>query len=366
MEPELIEDHNSLSTLFRDSFKKNEYACALIVDAAIRHRLKVDQIEGLSYIVSGNGREVFFHKHMAGQVSFGAMKIVHSKSITIEILNRRGIPTPRSKKFGKHQKKSALRFFNEVRTDRAVMKPVDSAYGKGVHTDIRERGDFEDAWSTISQRWGSVIVEQFVPGVECRYFVLGSKVLAVANRVPAHVIGDGISSVASLINQKNEAREQNVVLKSVPSDDLSARVLADQGLKMDSIPEVNRVVYLRKVSNFSQGGDSIDVTDEVDPSLKKLAINAVRAIPGLTYAGVDMIAEDHRRPLHGQTACILEINEYPGLAVHYFPSQGNARHIADAIIRHIFFRNNRVDPSWIPFDENLFMRRYRGLGSVSS
>ncbi len=230
MEQDLIKDYAALSSFLRNMGEKEYVSCALIIDAAIRHRLKVDHIEGLSYIVSGNGREVFFHKQMAGEISFGAMKIVHNKSITIKILNRRGIPTPRSKKFGKHQKNSALRFFNEVRTDRAVMKPVDSAYGKGVHTNIRERGDFEEAWSTISQRWGSVIVEQFVPGVECRYFVLGSKVLAVQNRVPAHVVGNGISSVASLINQKNEARKQNVALRAVTSDDLSVRVLADQGL----------------------------------------------------------------------------------------------------------------------------------------
>jgi cyanophycin synthetase len=367
MEQDLTQIHISRPTAFLKSVKARNYSCALIIDAAIRHRLEVHHIEGLSYVLSGNGREVFFHKQMAGQVAFGAMQIVHSKSITIEMLNRKGVPTPRSKRFGKHHKNDALRFFNEVRTDRAVMKPVDSGYGNGVHTDIRTRGDFEEAWSTISRKWGPVIVEEFVPGVECRYFVLGSKVLAVTNRVPAHVVGDGISSVASLIKQKNnEARTQNVALKPVPDDDLSVRALAEQGLDMSSIPEGSRIVYLRNVSNISQGGDSIDVTEAVHPSLKQLAIDAVRAIPGLVYAGLDMIAEDHHRPLQGQIARILEINDYPMLSMHHFPAQGTARPVADAIIRHIFFGDDPVDPSWIPFDQNLFVLRCFGPGSVRS
>jgi cyanophycin synthetase len=345
---------------FLKSVKARSYSCALIIDAALRHHLEVDHIDGLSYIVSGNGREVFFHEQMAGQISFGAVKIVKNKSLTIEILNRHGIPTPHSRRFRKHQKADALRFFNEVRTDRAVMKPVDAAHGNGVHTDIREQGDFEEAWSTIFERWRSVIVEEFVPGVECRYFVLDSNVLAVTRRVPAHVVGDGSSSVASLIRQKNnEERSQNVALKQVPDDDLSVRVLVEQGYDLGSIPEVNRIVYLRKVSNISQGGDSVDVTDEVDPSLKQLAVDALHAIPGLLYAGLDIIAEDHRRPLQGQTVRIIEINDYPMLSMHHFPAQGIARPVADAIIRHIFFGNDRVDLSWIPFDSDLFMQRCR-------
>jgi cyanophycin synthetase len=365
MEQDLTQNHIDRPIAFLKSVKARNYSCALIIDAAIRHRLEVDHIEGLSYIVSGNAREVFFHKQMADRISFGAVKIVMNKSLTIEILKRRGIPTPRSKRFRKHQKNDALRFFNEVRTDRAVMKPVDAAYGNGVHTDIREQGDFEEAWSTISQRWGSVIVEEFVPGVECRYFVVGSNVLAVTQRVPAHVVGDGISSVAGLIRQKNnEARRQNVALKRVPDDDLSARVLVEQGFDMDSIPQVNRIVYLRKVSNISQGGDSVDVTDEVDPSLKQLAVDALHAIPGLIYAGLDIIAEDHHRPLQGQTARIIEINDYPMLSMHHFPAQGTARPVADAIIRHIFFGDDRVDLSWIPFDGDLFMQRCRDPGPL--
>ncbi|MXQ13985.1 hypothetical protein [Microvirga makkahensis] len=365
MEQDLTRFHISRPAAFLKCVKARNYSCALIIDAAIRHHLEVHHIEGLSYVLSGNGREVFFHKQMAGQVAFGAMQIVQSKSITIQILNRKGIPTPRSKRFGKHQKNDALRFFNKVRTDRAVMKPVEAAYGKGVHTGIRTQGDFEEAWSTISRKWGSVIVEEFVPGVECRYFVLDSKVLAVTNRVPAHVVGDGISSVANLISQKNdEARTQNVALKPVPDDDLSARVLAEQGLDMSSVPEGKRIVYLRNVSNISQGGDSIDMTEAVHPSLKQLAIDAVRAIPGLIYAGLDMIAEDHRRPLQGQIARILEINDYPMLSMHHFPAQGTARPVADAVIRHIFFDDGPVDPSWIPFDQNLFMLRCFGPGSV--
>jgi D-alanine-D-alanine ligase-like ATP-grasp enzyme len=360
MEQDLTQNHLDRPIAFLKSVKARAYNCALIIDAAIRHHLEVDHLDGLSYMVSGNGREVFFNAQMAGQISFGATKIVEDKSLTIKILNRHGLPTPRSGRFRKHQKEDALRFFKEIRTDRAVMKPANAAHGHGVHTNIREQSDFEEAWSTIFARWRSVIVEEFVPGIECRYFVLDSKVLAVTCRVPAHVVGDGSSSIANLIRQKNnEERRQNVALEPVPDDDLSIRVLAEQGYGLDSIPELDRIVYLRKVSNISQGGDSVDVTDEVDPSIKQLAVDALHSIPGLLYTGLDIIAEDHRRPLQGQSVRIIEMNDYPMLSMHHFPAHGTVRPVADAIIRHLFFGNDQEDLNWLPFDRGVFMERCR-------
>jgi D-alanine-D-alanine ligase-like ATP-grasp enzyme len=107
------------------------------------------------------------------------------------------------------------------------------------------------------------------------------------------------------------------------------------------------------------------MTEEVDPSLKQLATDAAHATSGLMYARLDTIAEDHRRPLHVQTVCTLEINHHPMLSIHHLPAQGKARHVSDAIIRHIFFGDDRVDRTRIPFDENLFTQRCRGLVSAN-
>lgn len=59
-------------------------------------------------------------------------------------------------------------------------------------------------------------------------------------------------------------------------------------LNWDSVPEQDRVVYLRENSNISTGGDSIDVTDEMDSYYKDMAIKAAK-VADAKFCGVDII-----------------------------------------------------------------------------
>ena len=66
------------------------------------------------------------------------------------------------------------------------------------------------SWSDIStavkQIWASckqVIVERFIAGEDIRPFVIQGKMVAAARRIAANVIGDGFSSIESLIEKKN-------------------------------------------------------------------------------------------------------------------------------------------------------------------
>ena len=96
-------------------------------------------------------------------------------------------------------------------------------------------------------------------------------------------------------------------------------------------------IYLRNESSVSTGGDSIDVTDLVHPDLKKIAIKAVRAIPGLAYAGVDLMTnKDISKKPTKNSYIVLEINSSPGIDIHHFPFKGKSRDVAKGIIDILF------------------------------
>ena len=52
-------------------------------------------------------------------------------------------------------------------------------------------------------RAGIVVVESFITGKDYRILVVNNQVVAVAERVPAHVVGDGKHTVQELIDITN-------------------------------------------------------------------------------------------------------------------------------------------------------------------
>src|SRR5699024_10147325 len=106
-------------------------------------------------------------------------------------------------------------------------------------------------------------------------------------------------------------------------------MIADVGYTLESVLKKGERLYLRKVSNVTTGADPIDVTDQLTSEQKQIAINATKAIPGLTHCGVDMI-------INGQSGIILELNTRPGIGSHLFPIEGKARDIPKAIIDYYF------------------------------
>src|SRR5699024_10851535 len=105
------------------------------------------------------------------------------------------------------------------------------------------------------------------------------------------------------------------------------RVLAEVGYTLDAIPKKNELVFLREKSNLSTGGDAVDVTEQLTPEISQIAVDAGKAIPGLSHFGVDMIVSDDRKE-----GVILEVNSRPGIGGHLFPGEGEPKDFAKDII----------------------------------
>jgi cyanophycin synthetase len=106
-----------------------------------------------------------------------------------------------------------------------------------------------------------VIIETFLRGLDHRLLVVGGKLVAAAKRVPAHVVGDGSSTIGELVALVNEDPRRGVghekVLTRISLDAAAERMLAQRDMTVDSVPEAGDVVYLQPTANLSTGGTAV-------------------------------------------------------------------------------------------------------------
>ena len=133
------------------------------------------------------------------------------------------------------------------------------------------------------------MVERMVSGKDYRVLVVKGDVIAVAERVPAQVMGDGRHSVRELVQMTNADPRRGVghenVLTRITLDEQSVDLVARQGLSLDHVPAAGRPVRLKQTANMSTGGTSIDCTDEIHPDNAEIAVEAALAV-GLDVAGL--------------------------------------------------------------------------------
>jgi cyanophycin synthetase len=228
-----------------------------------------------------------------------------------------------------------------------VVKPQYGNQGRGVATNLRTQEQVIAAYAVAREEGKSIIVEKHAMGGDYRLLVIGDKLIAAAQRQPAHVCGDGTRTVQQLVDEVNSdprrGEDHATCLSKIPLDGVSLSVLAEQGFTIDSVPPAGQVVLIRRNANLSTGGTAADITNLVHPEVAARAIESARMI-GLDVAGVDVVCEDISRPLEEQGGVIVEVNAAPGLRMHLQPSSGTAKPVGEAIVSTIFAdgQNGRI------------------------
>lgn len=258
------------------------------------------------------------------------------KEATRMRLRRAGVPVPKGNTFVWGDFDAAREFVRRIGYP-VVVKPAMGVRGIGVVADIRDDEALEQAFRHLTESTlggTDFIVEQHVPGRDYRIVVVGEEVIGAILREPGSVTGDGQSTVAELIIAKNVARRGNPHLWGRPIKyDSTARFLLERaGITLTSVPEKDQQVLLSSTCSLSQGGDSIDVLDEMHPSVRDACIAAVRAVPGLGFCGVDFLLEDHTKPLDEQHAGICELNAHAAIGNCEYPLYGQGREVARTVI----------------------------------
>jgi|SRR5690625_537209 len=299
---------------------------------------------GRLFSLSSDNSTHYFFRTRGDKVTNKAVEIGSEKGDTKEILQKNGIPVPEGQGFDENATDEEIIEFSKSLDYPLVFKPTNASLGNGVVTNIRNEKELIEAINYVRHEltYKEVIIEQYVTGKEYRLYVIENQVVAVYNRIPANITGDGEHTIAELIDLKNYDRRKNSRLNScliIPDKEIE-EFITEQGYTYESIPAKGKYIRLREKTNVSSGGDPIEVTDEVSDSVKQIAIDAVKAIPGLYHAGVDIIKNDDQN-----RSVVLEINPTAQIGGALFPLKGESKDIPKAIIDYYFPETKGIDTS---------------------
>jgi D-alanine-D-alanine ligase-like ATP-grasp enzyme/acylphosphatase len=299
----------------------------LLEREALRYGLNSVRFPNGTFLVSdAEGRQLNFKWGRSPIASGVSLSICSYKEATRRLLAQVGVPVPRGRVFGPDQLDKALDYADRIGYP-VVCKPVAGLRGIGVVTNIRSREELVGALDLYAKsQLGSddFVIEQHVTGADYRIVVIGGEVVAAVVREPASVVGDGIHTVVDLVEYKNRIRALNPHLRSrrIQFSDAMQYQLAQAGLTFASVPEAGQVVTLANSANLSTGGDSFEVAHELHPSIRETAVRAVEAVPGLGFCGLDMLIDDHRKPIDEQSATVIELNAHAAIGSAQYPMWG--------------------------------------------
>ncbi|MEJ7802320.1 MAG: acetate--CoA ligase family protein, partial [Candidatus Limnocylindria bacterium] len=305
-----------------------------ILDEAVLRDIPFIRLNDQSLIQLGHGiHQKRIRATMTSETGSLGVDIAGDKKLTNRLLAATGVPVPRAQLV--RNEDEAVSAARRIGLPVAV-KPLDGNHGRGVMLNLAEdeavRAGYRAA--RAQSRRGAVVVESFLVGNDYRCLVIGGVLAAVAQRVPAHVNGDGKHSLTDLVGITNADPRRGIghekVLTRIKLDDEAIGYAREQGFELSDVPPRGQRVYLKRTGNMSTGGISIDRTEEAHPDNVELAELAAQVV-GLDIAGIDLICPDIGVPVRETGGGIVEVNAAPGFRMHTHPTEGESQYVAKPV-----------------------------------
>jgi len=309
---------------------------------------------GQLFSLHSEERSHYFFRTRGDKVTNEAVELGMDKEKTKQILTKKGIPVPEGKQFSEHATSEEIVEYAKGLGFPVVIKPTDGSFGRGVMTNLRTVEEFTLALDYVRNdlEEKDIIVEKHIEGNDYRLYVVDDEVVGAILRIPPNVTGDGINSIEALIDIKNKERGLNPRLATtlIEINNELVDYIGRSGYTLQTVPEKGEFVYLSDKCNISIGGDPIDVLDDLSEEIKQLAVDALRAIPGLTHGAVDLMIEKAEDGT--EQGFIIELNPTAQLGGILFPLKGKPRDVPKAIIDYYFPETKDVvtDKEKIYFD----------------
>ena len=310
-----------------------------ILDEAIARDIPYQRLNSGSLVQLGYGvNQQRIRATMTSLTSSLAVDIASDKELTNRLLAAAGLPVPASEVVRRAD--DAVRIARRIGYP-VVVKPLDGNHGRGVAINLKDEAAvlaaFDEAYD--QSRRGYVLVESYIAGKDYRVLVIGGQMIAIAERVPAHVIGDGAKTVAALVEATNADPRRGVghekVLTRIEVNDAAVELVRAQGYEMTDVPPRGEMVKLALTGNMSTGGISIDRTFEAHPDNIDIAEEAARVV-GLDIAGIDFLCPDITQPVRETGGAICEVNAAPGFRMHTHPTIGDPQYVAKPVVDLMF------------------------------
>ena len=294
--------------------------------------LKLWHKDHVEYVKNGN---------MTSKDNYVVPLAMANKTVTKKILADADFPVPAGDEFTSLEQ--GLAYYPLIKGKQIVVKPKSTNFGLGISIfqEPASLDNYKKALEIAFAEDTAVLVEEFIPGTEYRFFILDGRCEAVLLRVAANVVGDGKHTIRELVAQKNanplRGRDHRSPLEIIELGDIEQLMLTQQGYAPDDILPEGKKVNLRRNSNISTGGDSIDVTETMDSSYQELAA-AMATSMGAWACGVDLIIPDKTQPASKEKphCTCIELNFNPSMYMHTYCAEGPGQAITSKILDKLF------------------------------
>ena len=272
---------------------------------------------------------------LSSNTSAIAVEIAQDKLLTKELLKLHFIPVANGRKVG--SKVDSVLGAKDIGYP-VVLKPQFGNQGKGVIANIKDEEQLLSDYELLAKDYEDIIIEKYISGRDYRICCVYGDVVAVSERIPPYILGDGINSIGMLIQNTNkdarrgEGHERE--LTKIKIDDTLIAYLKKKKYSLNSVLPKKDKLNLKDNANLSTGGFAIDCTELICEDNIELCKRAASAI-GLDICGIDLICEDISKPLNGDEG-IIEINAAPGIRMHHNPYIGVKRNVAGHIVDKLF------------------------------
>ena len=271
-------------------------------------------------IVTADGRKRYYRNTCFDLNSLGSTEIAKDKDYASYFMKKMGYPVIEGKTFFSNT------WCKQVKSTRNIDKAYQYAHKLGfpvfVKPNSKSQGNSVAKVYTKKELYRALrrifridnvaLVQKVATGKDYRIVVLDDTIISAYERIPLYVVGDGKSSIKSLLERKQRlfARSgRDTVIK--PHDPRIKEKLSRAHLSFATVPVRGEKVFLLDNANLSCGGDALDVTSEMHEDFRLMAVRLTRDM-GLRFCGVDiMVQGDIRQPM--DRWCVIEINAAPGI-----------------------------------------------------
>jgi cyanophycin synthetase len=202
-----------------------------LVRAAEERRIPWIRLNEQSLIQFGHGRyQQRIQATVTTRTPHIAVELASDKEETNRLLANLGLPVPRQRlvQVADDAVAAAERIGYPV-----VVKPYNANHGRGISIHLSTPEQVRAAFEIAREHSRSVIVESFITGDDHRMLVINGELVAVARRVPGHVVGDGVHTVEQLVDEVNSDPRRGIghekVLTRLVFDQQAETLLARKG-----------------------------------------------------------------------------------------------------------------------------------------
>jgi cyanophycin synthetase len=186
-----------------------------------------------------------------------------------------------------------------------VVKPIDGSLAKGVHANIQSEEEFLEAVRTVHEMGRTALVEEYITGTKYRILASATHQISNLRYLDSVVVGNGRDRLSRLINEVSRNSNKKI--------EVDRTALKKQGVNKKTVPEEGQVVYLSYIAARASGAKCFE---EGEAPQFDIALEIIRAIPGLVTAGIDII-----RTKDGKWK-LIEVNGRAYLRQHLAPDFG--------------------------------------------